>query len=119
MTMLFVLGTMAQQRHRVIFGEMLEETQGEFLAVILDSLIAAIDRAALAQLFPISLAVLRPGDFPRQKFIPELLARAEVCHPDMVKVFRQAPSSAARRENSQAVLKRLDPGVNGLGFDHG
>jgi len=43
MTMRLVFSAMAQQRHCLTPGEVLQEPQGEFLAVILDSLIPAID----------------------------------------------------------------------------
>ena len=94
--MLLVFGAMAQQRHRLILRKMLQEAQGEFLAVIFDYLVEEIDRAAFAQFPAISSAELRPRDFPRQKVVPQLLARPEIGHPNIVSVFRQSPAPAAR-----------------------
>ena len=74
-----VFGAMAQQGHNLVLRKMLQEAQSEFLAVIFDSLVAAIARAALTQFLAVSVAVFGPRDFPRQKFIPELLARPEIC----------------------------------------
>jgi len=42
-----VFGAMAQQGHNLVLRKMLQEAQSEFLAVIFDSLVAAIARAAL------------------------------------------------------------------------
>jgi hypothetical protein len=103
---------MAEQRHRLISGKMLQEAQGEFLAVILDYLVAEIDRPALKQFFAISSAEFGPRDFPRQKIVPQLLARPEIGHPNIVSVFRQPPAPAARRENSQTVVLRIDFGMD-------
>ena len=117
--MFLLLGAMAQQRHGPVPGEMLEETQGEFLAVIFNSLVTAVDRAAQAQFLAIAFAEFRPGDLARQQFIPELLAWPEVCHPNIVSVSWQSPAQAARRENSETVLGRIDFGMDGLCFEHG
>lgn len=117
--MLFVFSTMAQQRHRLIFGEMLQEAQSEFLTVILDSLIAAIDRSVLAQFLAVSVAEFGPSDFSGQKFVPELLAWAEISHPNVETVFRQAPASTPCCENPQTVLTPVDFSVNRLCFEHG
>jgi hypothetical protein len=117
--MLFVFGAVAEQRHRLGFRKMLQEPQSEFLAVILDSLIAEIDRPAFTQFPAISVGVSAPREFPRQKFVSKALARAEIRHPNVVSVFRQAPASATRYKDSQTVLMRIDFGVNGLCFEHG
>jgi len=74
----------SQQRQGLVLREMLQEAQSEFLTVVFDPLLATIDRATLAQFFAVPVAVFGPGDFSRQKFIPELLARPEICHPDIV-----------------------------------
>lgn len=65
MAMLLVFGAMAQQRHGLVLGKMLQETQSEFLAMIFDSLVAAIDRAVLTQFLAISIAEFGPRDFSR------------------------------------------------------
>lgn len=111
-TMRFTFGAMAEQRHRLILGKMLQEPESEFLAVIFDYLVAAIDRAALAQFLAIASIEYLPRDFASQKFIPEVLARPEIGHPNIVSVFRQPPAPAARRENSQTVVLRIDFGMN-------
>ena len=100
MAILLVFGAMAQQRYSVVLRKVLQEAQSELLAVIFDSLVAAINRSALTQFLAVSVAELGPRDFPRQKFIPELLARSEICHPNIVTVCRQAAASASSGENS-------------------
>jgi hypothetical protein len=110
--MRFVFGAMAEQCHRPILGKMLQEPKSEFLAVIFDYLVAEIDRSALKQFFAISAAEFGPRDFPRQKVFPQLLARPQIGHPNIVSVFRQPPAPAARRENSQAVVLRIDFGLD-------
>jgi (2Fe-2S) ferredoxin len=104
MAMLLILGAMAEQRYRLALRQMLKEAQGEFLAVILDSLIAEIDRPALAQFLTVTVAVFRPGDLSSQEFIPKLLARPEIRHPDMVAIFRQAAAPASRGQDPQTIL---------------
>jgi hypothetical protein len=118
-TMALVFGAMAEQRHRLILRKMLQEPQSEFLTVIFDSVVAAIDRAALAQFLTIASAEYLPRDLASQKFIPEVLARPEIGHPNIISLFRQAPASATRRENSQTVVPRTDFGMNGLCSEHG
>jgi len=117
-TVLFVFGAVAQQRHRLGFRKMLQEPQSEFLAVILDSLIVEIDRPAFPQFPAISAGIGAPCEFPRQKFVPKALARAEIRHPNVVSVFRQAPASATRYEDSQTVLMRIAFSMDGLCFEH-
>lgn len=117
--MRLVFSAMAEQRHRLIFGEMLQEAESEFLAMILDSLIAAIDRPAFPQFLAVSVAEFGPFDFSRQKFVPELLTWAEIGHPNIETVFRQAPASTPCRENPQTILASLDFSVNRLCFEHG
>ncbi len=104
MAMLLILGAMAEQRYRSALRQMLKEAQGEFLPVIPDSLIAEIDRPAFAQLLSVTVAVFRPGDLSCQEFIPKLLARPEIRHPDMVAIFRQAAAPASRGKNPQTIL---------------
>ena len=116
--MRFVLGAMAQQRHSLALGKMLQEAQGKFLAVVFNSLIALIDRSVFAQFLAIPIAELRPADFSGNEFIPELLAWPQVGHPDIVTILWDAAAQAARRENAKAVLAPLDLGMNGLGFEH-
>jgi hypothetical protein len=118
MTMRFVLGAMAQQRHGLFLGKMLQEAQGKFLAVVLNSFIALIDRSAFAQFLAIPIVELRPADFSGNKFIPELFTWSQVGHPDIVTILWDAPAQAARRENAKAVVAPLDVGMNGLGFEH-
>jgi hypothetical protein len=117
-TVSLVFSAMAEKRHRLMLRKMLQEPQSEFLAVIFDSLVAAIDRAVFAQFLAIASAEYLPRDLARQKFIPEVLARPEIGHPNIVSVFRQASASATGRENSQAVVLRIDFGMDGLCFEH-
>ena len=83
MAMWLVFGAMAEQRHGLILRQVLEEAQGEFLAVILDSLITAIDQSVFPQFLTVAITEFGPGNFPRQKLVPELLARAEISHPNI------------------------------------
>jgi hypothetical protein len=118
MAMRLVFSAMAEQGHRLILGEMLQEAQGEFLAVILDSLISPIERAAFAHFLAVSIAEFGPGDCACKKFAPELLTRTQICHPNIETVVRQTPAAASRRENSETVLPRLDLAMNRLRLEH-
>jgi hypothetical protein len=118
MAMLLLLGAMAKQRNGSGFGQVLEKPQGEFLAVILDPLIPPIDPARLAQLGQITAAVFLPGYLPCEDRISQLLARAEVCHPNVETIAGQPPAPPARRQDPKTILSRFDFGVNGLGFEH-
>lgn len=63
--MLLILGAMTQEGQGLGSRQMLKEAKSEFLAVILDLLIAAINRPVFAQFPAISDAELAPGDFSR------------------------------------------------------
>ena len=71
MTMRLVFGAMAEQRHGLIFDQTLKEPQREFLSVILDALVAAINRPAFPQFAAITAAELGPGNFAGQKFLSQ------------------------------------------------
>ena len=117
-TMRLFFRAMAEQRHGLIFGEMLQEPQREFLPVILDSLVPAINRPAFPQFAAITAAEFRPGNFGGLKFFSQSLARSQVGHPNVKPVRRQTPPAPTRRENPQAVFPRFDLRVNAFGFEH-
>ena len=54
-------GAMAHQGDRLAFCELLKEAEGEFLPVVLDRAIAAVNGAAFKQFFPITTIELGPG----------------------------------------------------------
>src|SRR5207302_1875887 len=118
MTMRLVFGAMAEQRHGLIFGQMLKKPQCEFLPVILDSLVAAINRPAFPQFATIAAAESRPRDFAGLKFLSQALARSQVGHPNVKPVHRQTPPAPTGRENPQAVFSRFDLRANAFGFEH-
>ena len=90
-TMRLVFRAMTEQRHGLIFGQVLQEPQREFLPVILDSLVAAINRPVFPQFAAITAAEFRPGDFAGLKFLSQSLARSQVGHPNVKPVRRQTP----------------------------
>ena len=118
MAMPLLLGAMTKERHSSRLRQVLEESQGEFLAVIFDSFVAAIDPARFPQFFQIPAAVFLPGNLVRQNGVSQFLARTEVWHPDIETIAGQATSPPTGRQNPQSILPRLDFGVNGLGLEH-
>ena len=47
-TMLLLFRAVAEQGHSLFLGKVLEEAEGEFLAMIFDPLVSTIDSATLA-----------------------------------------------------------------------
>src|SRR5438067_12836687 len=117
-TMRLVFGAMAEQRHGLSLGQMLQEPQREFLPVILDAFVAAINRPAFPQFAAITAAEFRPGDLAGQKFLSQSLARSQVGHPNVKPVRRQTPPAPTGRENPQAVFPRFDLCINAFSFEH-
>lgn len=103
-----ILGAMTKQRNGSRPGQVLEKPQGKLLTVILDALVPAIDRTRLAQLIYITAAVFRPRYPARQDGVSQLLARAEVCHPDIETIPGQAASPPACRQDPKTILTRFD-----------
>lgn len=97
---------MAKKGYRVAFRHPLKQAQGEFLAMVLDGLVALVGAAAVEQFGPVQPGIRRPGDF--LKAAEELFAGAEIWHPDIVTVLGQTPTAAtnaskvARQWRSQA-----------------
>ena len=81
--MLFVLGAVTEQRDRLLLGKVLEQSQGKFLPMILDPLVARVHAAGFQKFLQITAAVLAPRYLAGQDGIAQLFARAEVRHPDI------------------------------------
>src|SRR4051812_16239281 len=95
-TMLFRFGAMTQERYGSFPGQVLEQAQGELLSVVLYSFVPPIDFAGLMQFLQISAAIVRPSNFAGKDGVAQLLAWAEVCHPDIEALPRQTPPATAR-----------------------
>jgi hypothetical protein len=107
-----------EQGHSLFLGQMLEQPEGELLAVVLDSLVARVHTADLHEFLYIAAAVIAPGNLARQNRIPELLTWAKVRHPDIEPIRGQTAAPATRRQDSEAVAG-FDWTVNRLGLKHG
>lgn len=112
MAVLFFFGAMAEERHSLRFGELLQEAQSPLLAVVFDVAISIVKGPALPHLGSIAAAVIRPGYFAAEVCITKLLAWPEVRHPNMITVARQTASAPARGQNAEAILLRVDRGVH-------
>ena len=97
MTMRFLFRAMTEERHRPAAREMLQKSKGELLPVVLDILVAQVDRTAFAQLQQVAAAILRPTVLPGKKCVAQFFARSEIRHPDVVTILRQTTSARAAR----------------------
>jgi len=61
-----ILGTVAEEGHGGAFGELLQESQREFLSVVLDGRIATIDASGFTHFIAIAATELGPTDRARQ-----------------------------------------------------
>ena len=68
MTLLLVLRAMTQKGDGALFGQALEQTQSEFLTVILDGFIPLIHWRSFEQFFAITFSKFVPQDFACQEF---------------------------------------------------
>jgi hypothetical protein len=118
MTMLFVLGAVTEQRDRLFLSEVLEQSEGELLAVVLDPVVAGVRTAGLRQFLYVTPAVFAPRYFAGQNCVPQLLARTKVRHPDVETIRRQTTAAPARRQDPEAV-SGFDRTGNRLGLKHG
>ena len=96
-------------------GQFLQKAQGEFLPMILDGPIAAIDTASFEQFLAITPSKFGPAhaavlELPQQDF-----ARTKVSHPDIIKVAGQATAAKAARQDSQPVVTGIDGRENRFG----
>ena len=63
----FVLRAMAHQGHGTALGQLLEQAQGKFLAVVFDGSIALVHGSGLEQFLAVTMAEFGPGDFAAQE----------------------------------------------------
>lgn len=100
MAMGLVFGTMAHEGNGLAPGQLLKEAEGEFLAVVFDGAVAAINCAAFKQFLPITATELGPREFPGQEGAEEGFAGAEICHPNIIARTWQAASAKAGGQDS-------------------
>jgi len=101
--MFLLFGAMAEQSDRSRPSKMLQEAQGEFLAVIANGAVSPVDRSRLEQFLAISPAELLPGNLFRQERPQQRLARADIRHPDVVSVLWQSATAKACGQHAQAI----------------
>ena len=106
--MRLVLGAMAHQSHRAALGELLEKPQREFLPMVLDGLVSPVYGSALEKFFPVAKTERAPTDPAGKELLQQLLARPEICHPDVVSGCGHAATPKSRGQDSQSILLRLD-----------
>src|SRR4051794_8106225 len=106
-----VFGAMAKQGYGLLLRQVLEQTQGELLAVIFDPLVARVHPAWLEQFLLIAPAVFRPRYSATEDGIAQRFARPQVRHPNVEPVRRQTAPAPSCRQNPKAVA-RFDRAVN-------
>src|SRR5436190_15795259 len=116
--MLFLFRAMAQQRDPLLPGQVLEQSQGKLLAVVLDPFVSCIKAARFKQLLHVTPAVVRPRNPSRQNGVAQFLARAKVRHPDVKTIRRQSSSPSPGRQNPQPVAWP-DSAMDRFGLEHG
>src|SRR5438477_6227028 len=97
--MRLVWGAMAHHSHGPAFRQFLKEAEGEFLPMVLDGAIAAVNRAAFKQFLPVTAIKLAPGYLFIQHRAQQLLAGTKVGHPNVVARGRHATSTKASGQN--------------------
>ena len=117
MAVRFIFGAMAQQRDRAVPSDRLQQPEGEFLTVILDRGIGAVQFIALKQFFAVAMAELLPFDPARLKVAQQTFARTKIGHPDIVLRCRHAPATKSCRHDTQSILLGFHRGKNGFRFD--
>src|SRR5262245_49048869 len=98
MTLLLVLGAVAEQRHVAAPCQLLDQPQRELLAVVLDGGVVAIDCAVGAKLASIPPDELRPGHLATQHRFQEPFAWTEGWHPHVVARGAHATAAESRGE---------------------
>src|SRR5260221_2160117 len=116
MAVLRVFATMAQQRHVLAPGEVLDETECELLPRIADDRVLRFACIRTQYLRAIAPRPLAPVCFVNR--LEQALARAETRHPNVIAIGRHPVAPVARDENPQAI-GLLNRRVNGFGFQHG
>lgn len=118
MAMRLIFIAVAHDGDGMALREGLKKSKGEFLSVVFDRAVEAVDGAAFKQLSPVSLGEFSPRQSTRLERPEQGFARTEVGHPDVIARFAQATASDASGQDSQAVFGWLDWAIDGFGFDH-
>ena len=93
-------GAMAHEGNGLAPGQFLKEAEGEFLAVVFDGAVAAVNRAAFKQFLAVTTVELGPGNFSIQHRAQQSFAGTKVGHPNIVSGTRQATSAKASGQDS-------------------
>src|SRR4051794_20804675 len=104
----FVFRAVTKESDCPFRGEVLEEAEGELLAMVLDVAIPLVDAAAFAQLLEVTPAILGPANCSGEEGIAQRFARAQVSHPDVVAILRQTTPASARGEDAEPVHAAFD-----------
>ena len=84
MAVCLIFRAMAHQSDVLAFGQMLEKSQGKFLAMVLDGSITCVKGLIFEQFITVTLPEFGPGDFPGEKTADQPLAGTEVRHPNVI-----------------------------------
>ena len=109
MTVPLILVTVAHQGDVLSASKALQEPKREFLAVILDAVIAFVDGARLPELLPIAAAEFDPACCASRE---QLFAWRKVRHPNVIAIGGQISSPKARRKDTQSILPAVDRRIN-------
>ena len=118
MTAILVLGTMAHQRDVTVAREPLNETQREFLAVILDAPAPGINRAVHEYFSSIGGREFGPGYSARLTSPEKSLAWSQRRHPHVVATGRHPAAAKASRQYPKAIGFSIDRTPHRFRFEH-
>ena len=118
MTATLVFRTVTEQGNRITSREALQEAEGEFLTMILDSLASTVDGAIHEELAAVVAKETRPRNPAGQPLLQKAFAGAKRWHPDVVPVRRHSATAKPRGENTEAVAFSIDWTPNRLCPEH-
>jgi len=117
-TPILVFRAMAHQRDMARAGEPLDETQSEFLSVILDAAAARIDGPVHEQFGSVPASKLGPRESASLTSLEEPLARSQGRHPDVVAARRHTAATKARCQNPKTIGLSVDRTPHRFGLEH-
>ena len=117
MTVQLFLSAMAEKRHIPSRRECPEQAKGELLSMILDDAVARIDAVTSC---PKYFGFVEPGECAPangRKRAQQLFAGAQIRHPDIITIRRQASPTKTCGENAEAISFG-DWRMHRFGFQH-
>ena len=101
---LLVFITVTHQRNGASSPERLKQTKAELLPVILNSAVAAVDRAILKQFSAVAACKLAPSNPPLLSIAEQRFARPKIGHPHVVPARGHTTAAKTCHEDAHAVF---------------